>query len=190
MNRAIRGLIENPQNNMKMFQDGKIIYNEYSADKSGLHGVLQSLFPATSGLEKWETLQNETKYSNFCYFNRQENLFVNLIQKILLKDFKNCDSFADVCSCLEETQHIYYRSCNNKTTSPISPSCILSSVLKTQILVKDNFSKLEALESLEKLIDCDANIHQILQDYKIGSTALDCSIMLTLKRFNGNLDSR
>ena len=115
---------------------------------------------------------------------------MNLIRKILLKDFKNCDSLADLCNCLEETQHIYYRSCDNKTTSPISSNCILSSVLKTQLLVKENFTKLEALEGLEKLIDCDVNIHQILQDYKIGSTALDCSIMLTLKRFNGNLDPR
>jgi len=45
MNRAICGLLENPQNNLKMFEDGKMIYNEYSEDKSPLRKALTQLFP-------------------------------------------------------------------------------------------------------------------------------------------------
>lgn len=52
MNRAIKGLISNPQNNLKMFVDGKIIYNEYSVDTSALRHVLMSLFPDASSSEK------------------------------------------------------------------------------------------------------------------------------------------
>lgn len=52
MNRAIKGLMDNPQNNMKMFQDGKMIYNEYSKDKNSLRRVVQSLFPDALSLEK------------------------------------------------------------------------------------------------------------------------------------------
>lgn len=52
MNRAIEGLIMNPQNNMKMFLDGKIIFNEYSKDKRSLKQVMASLFPQASTSEK------------------------------------------------------------------------------------------------------------------------------------------
>lgn len=52
MNRAIEGLLENPQNNLKMFLDGKMIYNEFSKDKRSFTRVLSSLFPETSTLEK------------------------------------------------------------------------------------------------------------------------------------------
>lgn len=48
MNRAIDGLLLNPQNNLKMFLDGKIIYNEYSKDKSSFRRALTSLFPEAS----------------------------------------------------------------------------------------------------------------------------------------------
>lgn len=51
MNRAIKGLIDNPQNNLKMFQDGKMIFNEYSKDRRALQRVLSSIFPDT-GSEK------------------------------------------------------------------------------------------------------------------------------------------
>lgn len=128
-------------------------------------------------------------FLNF-FFHRQENLFVNLIRKILVKDFKDCDSFADVSFNYDQTENIHNRTCHNEPTAPIPTNCILSSIFKAQLLVKNNFAKLEALEGLEKLIDCDVNIQKILQDYKIGSTALDCSIMLTLRKFNGNFDSR
>lgn len=115
---------------------------------------------------------------------------MNLIRKILVKDFNDCDSIADVCINFDDcTENIHDRNCNNKPSSPIPANCILSSILNAQLLVKRNFAKLEALDGLEKLIDCDVNIQKILQDYKIGSTALDCSIMLTMRRINGHFDS-
>jgi hypothetical protein len=108
----------------------------------------------------------------------------------LLKDFKSCDSFAEIYCRYEDAENIHLRSCDTALTSPISSNCILSSILNAQLLVKENFSKMQALDELEKLMDCDASIHQILQEYKIGSTALDCSIMVTLRRLNGNIDPR
>jgi hypothetical protein len=52
MNQAIKGLMINPQNNLKMFLDGKMIYNEYSKDKNNLRRVLISLFPDVASTEK------------------------------------------------------------------------------------------------------------------------------------------
>lgn len=45
MNGAIRGLFNNPQNNLKMFMNGKTVYNEYSNDKNQLKRVLKNIFP-------------------------------------------------------------------------------------------------------------------------------------------------
>lgn len=52
MNCAIKGLIENPQNNLKIFQDGKMVYNEYSFDKKPLNRVMKSLFADVTSVEK------------------------------------------------------------------------------------------------------------------------------------------
>lgn len=116
---------------------------------------------------------------------------MNLIRKILVKDFKNCDNIADVCCDYDDDiENIHNRNCDNKSTLTIPANSILSSILNAQLLVKKNFSKMEALEGLEGLIDCDVKIQTILQDYKIGSTALDCSIMVTLRKLNGKFDPR
>lgn len=45
MNRAIKGLFENPQNNLKMFQNGETVYNEYTQDKKALRRILEKIFP-------------------------------------------------------------------------------------------------------------------------------------------------
>lgn len=52
MNRAINGLFQNPQNNLKMFQDGKMVYNEYSPDKTSLTRIMKSLFPDVKSVDK------------------------------------------------------------------------------------------------------------------------------------------
>lgn len=124
------------------------------------------------------------------FLTRQEILFVNLIRKVLLKDFKSCDSAADVNSAYDDKRSIHTRSCICDDSSQLPPNCILSSILKTQLLVKKNFSKLETLDKLDDPINCDMEIQTTLQDYKIGSTALDCSIMITLRRIKGNFDVR
>lgn len=45
MNRAIRGLFKNPQNNLKMFKNGETVYNEYAQDKKALMRTLSNIFP-------------------------------------------------------------------------------------------------------------------------------------------------
>lgn len=52
MNRAIRGLFENPQNNLKMFQNGATVYNEYTQDKKALKRILNNIFPDINSSER------------------------------------------------------------------------------------------------------------------------------------------
>jgi len=165
MNRAISSLIDNPQNNLKMFLDGKMIYNEHSRDVNNLRRVLSTLFPETLSIEK------------------REILFTNLIRKVLLKDFKNCDNNIDTCLLYDDVHSIDHRSCATEPSSKLPENCILRSILKAQLLVKNNLSTIKKIDSAD--VVCDKTV---LQDYKIGSTALDCSIMITLQRIYGHPD--
>lgn len=119
---------------------------------------------------------------------RQETLFVNLIRQILLKDFKDCDSLADVCSTYKDQRSLHERSCAADISySELPWNCILSSILDAQMLVKNNFDEMEIYDKRD---DCESNDETVLQNYKIGSTALDCSIMITIKKINGHADVR
>lgn len=121
------------------------------------------------------------KFSNVFHF-RQEILFVNLIRKVLMKDFKRCDSTVDVSCIKRNVDNIHNRGCSRKPDAPLPENCILNSVLQAQLLVKNNFSKMDILDSSEPIGCNEESNETILQNYKVGSTALDCSIMITLQR--------
>ncbi|CAG9802832.1 unnamed protein product [Chironomus riparius] len=167
MNRAIKGLFENPQNNLKMFQDGKMVYNEYSPDKVLLKRIMKSLFPDAKSVDK------------------QESLLINLIRRTLIKDFTCCDMNVDVYSTYECDEDVHLRNCHAEKFPQLPKNCILYSILKAQHLVRDNFS---IMEYLEDNINCEDGYGQIIQDYRMGSTALDCSVMITFRQINVNED--
>lgn len=187
MNRAVKGLIDNPQNNLKMFLDGKMIYNERSSDVNNLRRVLTTLFPDILSIEKWVLYFSKILVYDFKIFFtlRQEILFANLIRKVLLKDFKDCDKRIDTCLIYNNDEDIHNRSCFSEPIAQLPENSILSSILKAQLLVKNNFSSMETFDALDEPDLCDKTI---LQNYKIGSTALDCSIMITLRRIGGHVD--
>lgn len=108
---------------------------------------------------------------------------MNLIRKILLKDFKYCDNDVDICSAFENADNINERSCFYDPKSRLPTNSILKSVLQAQLLVKDNFERMEVLDKLDESTHT-ASDKLILQNYKIGSTALDCSIMITFRRIS------
>lgn len=116
---------------------------------------------------------------------------MNLIRKILLKDFKDCDSIADVCAAYEAERNLHDRSCDdvnaNNIEQQLPRNCILKSILNAQMLVKNNFS---TMETYDKHDVCELADKSVLQNYKIGSTALDCSIMITIKKINGSAEVR
>lgn len=108
---------------------------------------------------------------------------MNLIRKILSKDFKNCDNNVDICSALENADNIHERSCLSDSKSQLPSNSILRSVSQAQRLVKDNFERMEILDKVDESTH-NASDKLILQNYKIGSTALDCSMMITFRRIN------
>jgi Inositol-pentakisphosphate 2-kinase len=122
-------------------------------------------------------------------FRRQETLLVNLIRKILTKDFTCCDKDFEVHSLFENDENVHLRDCKYESFSQLSRNCVLYSILKAQLLVRDNFFNMELLDkSNGTLANSLDEYRQILQDYRMGSTALDCSIMVTFKRINENFN--
>ncbi|CAO1436977.1 unnamed protein product [Diamesa serratosioi] len=159
MNNAIRGLIKNPQNNFKMFRDGTLIYGE-NAPKHILHKVLSSLFHEVNTEKK------------------RKCLLINLLGKILTKDFtQHSDSICNVCSNYKDKSLVHGKSCSYSFEDVNLPkNCVLNRVLEAQYLIKKNFAYLEHQPPYSPYI------HDYITEYKIGATALDCSIMLTFKK--------
>jgi inositol-pentakisphosphate 2-kinase len=109
---------------------------------------------------------------------------VNLIRKILLKDFSRCDSEIDFYGneITIDRNDVHFRNCTEDSFPQLPKNCILRSILKAQHLVRDKFSQMESFES--SLDERMENYEQIIQDYRMGSTALDCSVMVTFRRIN------
>lgn len=74
MRRALKGLLENPQNNLKIFKDGVVVYNENS-EASDLENIFRQWFPNTD-----ESSNNREEYLD---------LFCTLVEKALLREFPN-----------------------------------------------------------------------------------------------------
>lgn len=90
----------------------------------------------------------------------------------------------DTCSKYNyDIENVHLRHCHEEIYPQLSENCILQSILKAQHLVKDNFSKMEYIQDC---INYEDNYDQIVQDYRMGSTALDCSVMITFRRVMAN----
>lgn len=53
MNHAIRGLLDNPQNNLKVLMDGKMVYSERVQDDGALSDILNVIFPDIEDFQRW-----------------------------------------------------------------------------------------------------------------------------------------
>lgn len=106
---------------------------------------------------------------------------MNLIRKILLKDFKDCDKIVDISSSFENDKNIHDRSCVFDAKDQLPSNSILKSILGAQLLVKNNFERMKILDEFEESM-FDETDRQVLQSYRIGSTALDCSVMITFRK--------
>lgn len=112
---------------------------------------------------------------------------MNLIRKILLKDFSRCDCAIDFYNSNKDSvdkNDVHFRNCIAEPFPQLPKNCILRSILKAQHLVRDNFSQMENFENSLDDVKRMENYEQTIQDYRMGSTALDCSVMVTFRRIN------
>lgn len=117
--------------------------------------------------------------------SRKEALFVNLIRGVLTKNFKECGSYVNSSplSQHEKQRDIHTESCYMKPRSTPVENSILKSVYTAQQLIQKNYNTMESLErSDEDKIDAK----KVLKDWSAGSTALDCSVMLSFCRISSS----
>ena len=76
MNRALESLLQNPQNNLKIFKDGVVVYDQESHTSN-----LDSIF------REWFSVVGKASSSREEHFN----LFFSLIREALLREFSNDD---------------------------------------------------------------------------------------------------
>lgn len=112
---------------------------------------------------------------------------MNLIRKILLKDFTFCDSAVDISSIEEAVPNVHLRNCKRNSNLRLPKNSILSNVYNAQLLVKENFGHMEVLDNLKESQSQCQDREKILQHYRVGSTALDCSLMITLQKLWENV---
>lgn len=216
MHRAILGLIETPQNNLRIFKNGNLIYG----DKTGTFEESEDIF--------------STLKANKVEKHRHRKMLADLLVKILLKDYDDCHRHSDHMDLIknvpspamdEETSIDY---CNreevvllssldkNKTNcdvidyNKLPMGCALRSILDTQLLAKKSLSNIDEFDetrTLSQYIDgilkkqnsflhvaatqaeaseTGLQHYDKFEQYLIGATALDCSMMVVFKEFNRN----
>ncbi|XP_046960285.1 inositol-pentakisphosphate 2-kinase [Vanessa cardui] len=173
MRKAILNLIKNPQNNLKLFKDGNIVYNE------------------TSNVNNFEMLlRNIAPYNSL-------NVFLDLIIKILLSDgisdivIKESSEEIDINHNTEK--------CNNDRHK-LPANCFLNQLLTLQKLSEnidlDSATKNDDFQYVFKLLNDmrELNINLINMDDRkkfletmdplylamISAVAKDCSIMICM----------
>jgi hypothetical protein len=102
-----------------------------------------------------------------------------------MKNFKefNCEVFTCPMKIQNNVIDIHKKSCYMKPrTMPIAHS-ILKSVYQAQQLIQRNYDEMEKLEKLNEDLN---HAKKVLNDWSAGSTALDCSIMLSFSRIKSS----
>ncbi|KAJ8950253.1 hypothetical protein NQ314_007958 [Rhamnusium bicolor] len=193
---AIKSLIENPQNNFRIFKNGVLCYGEKL--NSDIHKILPELFETIN--ENSDKLREE---------------FYELIQKCLITNLINID-------CTEECEEKLFcewnkiiQEANFNTLLP--KGCVLEKILSIQMLDTEGsyyYSKLLSKENLKDwsyvnmllnrinntntCLKCTimmlGNTHRkegdldlICVPYMISAIAKDCSLMITLKKIKENI---
>uniref|UniRef100_A0A182TTB7 Inositol-pentakisphosphate 2-kinase n=1 Tax=Anopheles melas TaxID=34690 RepID=A0A182TTB7_9DIPT len=174
---AVKGLIGAPQNNFKILKNGKVVYDD-KREKSMFNRILREMFPR----------DGRTK-------DERSTIFMNLIKEILLKDFTTNDEHCDrkLLSIKKDRK--------KSSISTIDPSKLNKSRSDPYSYIDEIYEKYLTYQE-DALYDgrgssrttwpngsfCAEYLSEEEQ-YQLGATALDCSIMITFRRLSGAEES-
>ncbi|KAG4079475.1 hypothetical protein HA402_005172 [Bradysia odoriphaga] len=179
MHRAIKGLIEEPQNNFRLCKNGQLVFDN-NTESSAIHSIVGDIFKQRPSV----TLDD----------------FVDLILLMLIKDFNKIEQDGGGIS----KTHNNDRKCAEPTKNALPANSILKQILDIQLLSKsyvwsiDDFKETHsnapsqcANKGFTKRVADISNSRSVRENffenlsktecYTLGATALDCSIMLTFQ---------
>ncbi|CAG9862019.1 unnamed protein product [Phyllotreta striolata] len=195
MLRAIKSLIEVPQNNLRIFKNGNLIYGDHL--KTNFSNIVENIFDNGENLEQL--------IEEFCH----------LIRKSLTTNFMNVDSTEH---CEEKTFCEWNKIIQESSASNALPkNSVLEKILSIQMLDTEGSdyyckllqkAQLEDWNYVDMLLDKVTNEHICMKctimnlgnnsrseqeidlafiPYLISAIAKDCSLMITLKRIQEDI---
>ncbi|KAK9509411.1 hypothetical protein O3M35_006738 [Rhynocoris fuscipes] len=191
MKRAIRNLLLNPQNNLKIFKNGNLVFSDDSEES--YEEVLIDFFK----LENRSEVNIERLVDRWC----------SLIITCLCTRFSNIKSTTSSCFGNEITSKLqtypkshssfsplngHIKSCDWSKPQQLPTHSILQKILEVQQLQNFSFSTVSSLyreryanendySYLDSLLHANENL-DIIQRYLLATTAKDCSIFIALQR--------
>lgn len=105
-----------------------------------------------------------------------------------MKNFKERFNMVESFSLNQQAKHfdVHLKSCHMKPRSTLKENSILKSVFKAQQLIQKNYN---VLENLQNSNEDGVDAKKVIKDWSAGSTALDCSIMLSFCRIYSSDDN-
>lgn len=203
MLRAIAALTRTPQNNLRIFQDGALVFAEEC--QTDLLSVLQRWF-----MSSCQSADPTLPLKSFC------SLVVEALTIQLPSDNENVESTiqskdrsvpVDLAAVMQERRD-HHLPCQPPNANPLVQDSILSKLLKVQSLGDVDFGHLygaydtlvdrfhDGSQSYEKmrwthpqmtadwLTATDEDDIRLVQRYRISSTTRDCSVMITFQHVN------
>jgi hypothetical protein len=101
-----------------------------------------------------------------------------------MKNFKESNCSVFMCPMkMQNFSNIHERNCFMKPREMPVAHSILKSVYQAQQLIHNNYNEMEGLEKINENL---SDAKKIFNDWSAGSTALDCSIMLSFSRIKSS----
>ncbi|CAD5111172.1 DgyrCDS508 [Dimorphilus gyrociliatus] len=177
MHLALLSLFFTPQNNFRVFLDGRIIWSEEIKELEYLIHSLKKFLKAENGVSNESIL---TK-------------FFHVLTKTLLwtkTDGKSVEG-PPVCRAIQRKPDNYHDDLSITSWGAydkgyLPEGCVLDGILKLQNV--DKVQNVEEIYNIYKSEDKDYN--QKIDNYLISSVANDCSIMIALQESNDKADRR
>ncbi|XP_075227368.1 inositol phosphate kinase 1 [Lycorma delicatula] len=204
MKSAIKNLLATPQNNLKLFKDGVLVYSDDI--KTDLFLILKEFFKTSKHFTADDNLEKLT--DKFCHlvFNALTTDLTDSEKLPIIEDvsitFKEKDikprEIPSSPIITFSTPILDWHSCD--WTSQLLPSdCILDRILKIQQLensgadavyrlYKTNYPQETDYEYVSKLCDHPEGILKLdpVQRYLLATTAKDCSILIAFQRISSD----